>query len=81
MEALASGHLGGAGLPVGTVAVGAVLCLDLPVEAELLDLGGIENAQWTERTVVVMLNNAFTGVEKFDLVFQRRDEAENRNAD
>jgi len=38
-----------------------------------LDLGGIENAQWTERTVVVALNNAFTGKEKFDIIFQRRD--------
>lgn len=38
-----------------------------------LDLGGIEISQWTERMVVIMLNNRFTGAEKFDLIFQRRD--------
>lgn len=43
------------------------------MDLDPLDLGGIENAQWTERTVVVMLNNAFTGKEKFDIIFQRRD--------
>ncbi len=43
------------------------------MDLDPLDLGGIENAQWTERTVVVALNNAFTGNEKFDVVFQRRD--------
>ena len=38
-----------------------------------LDLGGIEISQWTERMVVIMLNNRITGAEKFDLIFQRRD--------
>jgi len=38
-----------------------------------LDLGGIVSAQWTERTVVIMLNNQFTGSEKFDVIFKRRD--------
>jgi hypothetical protein len=38
-----------------------------------LDLGGIEISQWTERMVVIMLNNRFTGTEKFDLIFQQRD--------
>ena len=43
------------------------------MDLDPLDLGGIENAQWTERTVVVALNNAFTGKEKFDVILQRRD--------
>ena len=43
------------------------------MDLDPLDLGGIKNAQWTERTVVVALNNAFTGKEKFDIIFQRRD--------
>lgn len=43
------------------------------MDLDPLDLGGIENAQWTERTVVIALNNAFTGKEKFDVILQRRD--------
>ena len=38
-----------------------------------IDLGGIENAHWTEYSVVVALNNQFSGRQNFDLVFRNID--------
>lgn len=38
---------------------------------ETVDVGGIYHARVTEHLVVLMLNNRFTGTEKFEVVFQR----------
>ena len=40
---------------------------------DTIDVGGIYHARVTEHMVVKMLNNNFSGTEKFDVVFQRRD--------
>lgn len=40
---------------------------------DTIDVGGIYHARVTEYMVVMMLNNNFSGTEKFDVVFQRRD--------
>ena len=40
---------------------------------DTIDVGGIYHARVTEHMVVMMLNNNFSGTEKFDVVFQRRD--------
>lgn len=40
---------------------------------ETVDIGGIYHSRVTEHIVVMMLNNRFTGSEKFDVIFQRRD--------
>lgn len=40
---------------------------------DTVDVGGIYHARVTEHIVVMMLNNRFSGAEKFDLVFQKRD--------
>jgi len=38
-----------------------------------VDVGGIYHARATEYMIVMMLNNSFTGAEKFELVFQKAD--------
>ena len=38
---------------------------------DTVDVGGIYHARATEYIIVMMLNNSFTGTEKFDLVFQK----------
>jgi len=40
---------------------------------DTIDVGGIYHARVTEYMIVMMLNNSFTGEEKFDLVFKRLD--------
>jgi predicted dinucleotide-binding enzyme len=40
---------------------------------DTVDVGGIYHARATEFMVVMMLNNNFSGTEKFDVVFKRRD--------
>jgi len=40
---------------------------------DTVDVGGIYHARVTEYIIVMMLNNSFTGKEKFDLIFQRLD--------
>ena len=40
---------------------------------DTVDVGGIYHARVTEYMVVMMLNNEFTGEEKFDLVFRKDD--------
>jgi len=40
---------------------------------ETVDVGGIYHARVTEYIIVMMLNNSFSGSEKFDLVFRKRD--------
>ena len=40
---------------------------------DTVDVGGIYHARATEYMIVMMLNNSFTGAEKFELVFQKAD--------
>lgn len=40
---------------------------------DTVDVGGIYHARVTEYIIVMMLNNSFSGAEKFDLVFQKVD--------
>ena len=40
---------------------------------ETVDVGGIYHARGTEFLVVLMLNNRFTGKEKYEMVFQKLD--------
>ena len=40
---------------------------------DTVDVGGIYHARVTEYLTVMMLNNQFSGVEKFELVFQKAD--------
>lgn len=40
---------------------------------DTVDVGGIYHARATEYIIVMMLNNSFTGKEKFDIIFQRLD--------
>ena len=40
---------------------------------DTVDVGGIYHARVTEHIVVMMLNNRFTGSEKFEIVFQRAE--------
>lgn len=40
---------------------------------DTVDVGGIYHARALEYMIVMMLNNSFTGAEKFELVFQKAD--------
>ena len=40
---------------------------------DTVDVGGIYHARATEYMIVMMLNNSFTGAEKFELVFRKAD--------
>ena len=40
---------------------------------ETVDVGGIYHARGTEFLVVLMLNNRFTGKEKYEMVFRKAD--------
>ncbi|MDJ0712264.1 MAG: NAD(P)-binding domain-containing protein [Woeseiaceae bacterium] len=40
---------------------------------DTVDVGGIYHARATEHLIVMMLNNSFTGTEKFDVVFVKPD--------
>ncbi len=43
------------------------------MEIDTVDVGGIYHARVTEYMTVMMLNNRFSGEEKFELVFQKAD--------
>ena len=45
----------------------------LAMGIDSVDVGGIYHARATEYLIVMMLNNSFTGEEKFDVVFRKAD--------